>query len=273
MKSHPISPLSMLRSIWVNRFLIWNLTYREVFGRYKGSLLGVFWSFVTPVLMLTIYTFVFRTAFNAKWTDQYANSPGNFALILFIGLILFSLFSESVIKAPSLINSNVNFVKKIVFPLEILPLVTMGASIFHFFISLLVWFFACILLIGFPPATSLLLPLAITPLIFLTLGLSWFLASLGVFLRDISQVIGVACQALLFMSPIFYPVSALPEEYQWIIKLNPLTYIIDQVRDCLLLGIYPDWYTLTKFFLLSLLFAWFGYAWFQKTRNGFADVL
>lgn len=273
MKSYPISPLSMIRSIWIHRYLIWNLTCREVLGRYKGSLLGVLWSFVTPVLMLVIYTFIFRVAFNAKWSDHYANSAGNFALILFMGLIIFSLFSESVIKAPSLITSNVNFVKKIVFPLEVLPVVTIGASIFHAFINILVWFFGYILINGAPPLAALLFPLIIIPLLFFALGMSWLLASLGVYLRDISQVIGVVCQALMFMSPIFYPVSALPEKYQWIIKLNPLTVIIEQGRDCLLLGAVPDWHILSTTYLLALLAVWFGYIWFQKTRNGFADVL
>ena len=225
MKSYPISPLSMFKSIWINRYLIWNLTCREVLGRYKGSLLGVLWSLITPVLMLLIFTFVFRTAFNAKWSDQYTNSAGNFALILFIGLIIFSLFSESVMKAPTLITSNINFVKKIVFPLEVLPLVTIGASMFHAFISILVWLIGYSLIDGIPPVASLLLPLIIAPLVFFTLGVNWLLASLGVYLRDISQVIGAACQALMFMSPIFYPVSALPEKYQWIIKFNPLTKI------------------------------------------------
>jgi lipopolysaccharide transport system permease protein len=273
MKDYPISPLSMIRSIWIHRYLIWNLTCREVLGRYKGSLLGVLWSFVTPVLMLVIYTFVFRTAFNAKWNDQYTNSAGIFSLILFIGLIIFFLFSESVTKAPTLITGNTNFVKKIVFPLEVLPVVTIGASIFHAFISVLVWFFGYSLIDGAPPLTTLFLPLIIAPLVFFTLGLSWLLASLGVYLRDISQFIGVACQALMFMAPIFYPVSALPEKYQWIIKLNPLTEIIEQARDCLLLGLYPNWHSLLSSYLFALLVAWCGYVLFQKTRKGFADVL
>jgi lipopolysaccharide transport system permease protein len=263
----------MIRSIWIHRYLIWNLTCREVLGRYKGSLLGVLWSFVTPVLMLLIYTFVFRTAFNAKWSDQYSNSAGNFALILFVGLIIFSLFSESVTKAPILITSNVNFVKKIVFPLEVLPVVNVGASMFHACISILVWFIGYALIDGAPPVASLLLPLIIAPLVFFTLGMNLLLASIGVYLRDISQFIGLACQALMFMAPIFYPVSALPEKYQWIIKLNPLTVIIEQARDCLLLGVSPDWYTLLSAYLLAFLAAWFGYVWFQKTRKGFADVL
>lgn len=273
MKRYSISPLSMFSSIWINRYLIWNLTCREVLGRYKGSLLGVLWSFFTPVLMLIIYTFVFRVAFNAKWGDQYGDSTGNFALILFIGLIVFSLFSESVIKAPILITSNVNFVKKIIFPLEVLPVVTVGASLFHAFISIIVWFIGYVLIDGVPPLIALLLPLIIIPLIFFTLGVSWFLASLGVFLRDISQVIGIGCQALLFMSPIFYPINALPERYQWIIKINPLTLIIEQAKDCLLLGALPDFYNFLGAYILSLLFAWVGYVWFQKTRKGFADVL
>jgi lipopolysaccharide transport system permease protein len=223
--------------------------------------------------MLIIYTFVFRVAFNAKWGDQYDNSPGDFALILFIGLIVFSLFSESAIKAPTLITGNVNFVKKIVFPLEVLPVVNVGAAIFHGFVSTLVWFIGYVLIDGVPPATAFFLPLIIAPLVFLTLGLGWFLASLGVYLRDVSQVIGAACQALLFMSPIFYPVSALPEQYQWIFMINPLTIIIEQARTCILVGDLPDFYTLVSIYILTSLVAWVGYVWFQKTRKGFADVL
>jgi lipopolysaccharide transport system permease protein len=272
MKNFSLSPREMTASLWRNQDLIKTLIKREVIGRYRGSVLGILWSFFNPVFMLTVYTFVFSVVFKARWSGG-GDSKTEFALILFAGLMVFNLFAECVNRAPGLILSNVNYVKKVVFPLEILPVVSFGAASFHTAVSFGVWLLFFLLFFGLPPITALLLPIVILPLALLTLGLSWILASLGVYLRDVGQFIGIATTALLFLSPIFYPVSVLPEKYQTLLLLNPLTPVIEQVRDILIWGKTPDWLFFGGGFAASAVIAWLGFAWFQKTRKGFADVL
>jgi lipopolysaccharide transport system permease protein len=194
-------------------------------------------------------------------------------LILFAGLLVFNFFSECVNRAPGLILANTSYVKKVIFPLEILPVVTLGAALFHCGVSALVWFLFYMILFGVPPLTALLFPVVLLPLIFLTVGVSWLLASLGVYLRDVAQVVGVATTILLFLSPIFYPISALPENFQTLLLFNPLTHVIEQTRAVLFFGKLPNW---TMYFISltgGVVVAWLGYAWFQKTRKGFADVI
>jgi lipopolysaccharide transport system permease protein len=248
------------------------LIRREVSVRYKGSILGGFWSFITPLLMMAVYTFVFSVVFKARWSVD-PQSKSEFALILFAGLMVFNLFAESITRAPSLIQSSANYVKKVVFPLEVLPVVSLGASIFHLVINLLVWLLFYIGFIGYPPITAFFFIPAILPLIFFSLGVTWLLASLGVYLRDIVQVIGVVTSILLFMSPIFYPLSALPPNLQPWLLLSPITQVVECTRGALLWGTLPDarWYL--AYLSGSLIVAWLGFAWFQKTRKGFADVI
>ncbi|MEX5683706.1 ABC transporter permease [Pseudomonas silesiensis] len=272
MRSYSSNPMEIVRSAWRHSGLIFELIKREVAGKYKGSFLGTFWSFFNPILMLTVYTFVFSVVFKARWNNT-ESSKGEFALILFSGLIIFNMFAECFTRAPSTILFNTNYVKKIVFPLEILPIISMGAALFHLFISLIVWLLFHFTVMGIPPVTSLLLPLMLLPLIFMTLGFSWFLASMGVYLRDVSQIIGILTTALMFLSPIFYPLSSLPKEYQGLFLLNPLTSAIEQSRSILIYGNLPDWRMFGVSMVISLIILWLGFAWFQKTRKGFSDVL
>jgi len=272
MQHFSILPQEMVASLWRNRDLVKTLVKREVVGRYRGSFMGILWSFFNPVLMLVVYTFVFSIVFKARW-NAGSDSKTEFALVLFTGLIVFNLFAECVNRAPGLILSNVNYVKKVVFPLEILPWVALGSAMFHALISLGVWLIAYLVLFGLPHATLFLLPLVIFPLLLFIMGLSWGLASLAVYLRDISQFIGIVTTVLLFLSPIFYPASALPEEYRDLVLFNPLAPAIEQVRDVLLWGKVPDMIFLSVYLLAAALVAWLGFAWFQKTRRGFADVL
>jgi lipopolysaccharide transport system permease protein len=272
MQNFSISPKEMAASLWRNRSLIKALTQREVIGRYRGSVMGILWSFLNPVFMLMVYTLVFSVVFKARWSGG-SDSKTEFALILFAGLIVFNLFAECVNRAPGLILANVNYVKKVVFPLEILPWVALGSALFHALISLVVWLIAYLIFFGVPHLTVLLLPLVILPFLLFVMGLTWALASLGVFLRDVSQFIGLVTTAMMFLSPIFYPVSALPEAYRHLLLLNPLTPVIEQARDVLYWGKVPDMSILTVYLLVAALIAWLGFAWFQKTRKGFADVL
>lgn len=266
------SPLSILRSVTANRRLIYSLAKREVVGRYRGSVMGLLWSFFNPVLMLAVYTFVFSVVFRARWAGG-SDSKTEFALILFAGLLVFNLFSECVNRAPGLILSNSNYVKKVIFPLEILPLVALGSAAFHFAISFIVWLLFYLVFFGWPPVTVLWLPLILLPLILMTVGLSWLLASLGVYLRDVGQIIGVVTTILMFVSPIFYPIAALPEKYRPLMHLSPLTFVVEQARDVMIWGRSIDWPLWGLSMILSSVIAWLGFAWFQKTRKGFADVI
>ncbi len=266
------SPREMIAGFWRNRSLIKAMVVREVTGRYRGSVLGIFWSFFNPVFMLLVYTFVFSVVLKARWSVD-SESKTEFALILFAGLIVFNLFAECFNRAPSLILTNVSYVKKVVFPLEILSWVTLGSALFHALVSLVVWLIAYLILFGVPHLTVFLLPLVLLPVLFLILGLTWGLSSLGVYLRDVSQFIGILTTVLMFLSPIFYPASALPEKYRHLLLLNPLSIPIGAVRDVLFWGKVPDMTILSCYLLVVMLVAWIGFAWFQKTRKGFADVL
>lgn len=235
--------------------------------------MGVMWSFFNPVLLLILYTYVFSVVFHAKWGSEEPENKFQFAVLLFVGMIVHGLFAETMNRAPVLIVSNVSYVKKIVFPLEVLPVVAIATAVFHAFVNILVIVFALLLLNGSLQWTIVFLPLILLPLILLTLGVAWILASLGVFLRDVAQPIGLIMTVLLFASPVFYPVSALPEAIRPWLMLNPLTFIIEQTRAVLIFGNLPDWIGLGIYSLVSLLTLWFGYAWFQKTRKGFSNVL
>lgn len=272
MRDFPATPVEMVAGLWRNRSLIHASAKREVLGRYRGSALGLLWSFFNPLFMLTVYTFVFSVVFNARWGSG-SSSKIEFALVLFAGLIVFNLFAECINRAPTLILSNPNYVKKVVFPLEILPFVGLLGALYHSLISVGVWLTAYLVLFGVPHATVFLLPLIILPLALFIMGLSWGLASLGVFLRDVSQFIGVVVTMLMFLSPIFYPASALPESYRHLLYLNPLTPVIEMTRNILFWGNLPDFMMLAIYWMVTGVIAWLGFAWFQKTRRGFADVL
>lgn len=262
-----------IMSAWRNRQLIIKLVIREVATRYRGSLGGVAWSLLQPLAMLGIYTFLFSVVFQSRWTGVENTGGVSFAVILFTGLLVHGLFAEAVNRAPGLIIATPNFVKKVVFPLEILPIVAMGSALFATAINLAV-LFAAMLVAGNPLHwTMVLIPFILAPLLLLSLGLCWFLSALGVFLRDIGQVIGLVVTAMFFLSPILYPVTAVPEFARRLLFLNPLTFPIEQARNVLLWGRVPDWSGLCFYFLVSWLVAIFGLAFFQRIRKGFADVL
>ena len=272
-QAQPTSLVALIESLLRNRQLIVQMTRREVAGRYKGSVLGLAWSFLTPILMLAVYTFVFSVVFKARWGTDGDESKTQFALVLFVGMIVHGLFAEVLNRAPGLILSNVNYVKKVVFPLDVLPVIAMGAALFHASISLAVLLIAFALFNGYLHWTVIFIPVVLLPLVILTLGVAWILASLGVFLRDVGQTVGIITTVMLFLAPIFYPVTALPEEVRPLIMANPLTFIIEEARGVVILGRMPEWTGLGIYTLAATAVAWAGFAWFQKTRKGFADVL
>lgn len=270
MQNFSASPRHMISSLWINRELMLSLIERDILGRYKNSYFGVFWAILNPVWMLIIYTFVFSAVFSAKWDGQI-DSQYEFALILFLGLILFNIFSECSLRSTISITSNVNYVTKVVFPLQILPIVALGSSLFHAFLSLLVWYVAYIFIMGEISLGIILLPIYVLPLILFCAGISWMLAAVGVYMKDLVQIVNALVSALMFLTPIFYPISALPEKFQAIIRINPLTQPIEEVRNLMMWGQPPPLHSFMVGFFMSIFCAWFGFWVFQRLRMGFAD--
>lgn len=252
--------------------LILDLAKREITSRYKGSAAGLLWSFFNPLLMLAVYTFVFSVIFQSRWAGG-SGSKTEFALVLFAGLIIFGLFSEVISRAPVLIISNVNYVKKIIFPIEILPYVALISAFFQFLASTLIWLIFYLIFFGIPHITILLLPLALIPITLLTLGISWLLASLGVYIRDTPQFVAISITILMFLSPIFYSTASIPENYRILLEFNPLTFSIETARDVMLWGKSIQWQKWLEQVILSILIFSIGFTWFQKTKGGFSDVL
>ena len=262
-------------SVWNNRELIWRLTIRDVLSRYRGSVVGLGWSFFNPLLMLSVYTFVFSVIFKSRWPAPGVaeQSKAEFAVVLFTGMIIHGFFAECLGRAPGLILANVNYVKKVVFPLEILPLVVVGSALFHAAISIIVLLLAQLTITHTSSWTWLLSPLVFFPLILGTAGVTWIFASLGVYVRDLGQTVGILIAVLLFFSPVFYPITAIPSEYRFLLLLNPLTFIIEQARSVLIWHQQPDWIGWLVYCGVSLLVGWLGFWWFQRTRMGFSDVV
>lgn len=272
--NHSTSPWVAVRSFRKNFELIVQMVKREVVGRYRGSMIGLAWSFFNPLLMLAIYTFVFSVIFQARWAGiGEQQSRTDFAIIFFAGLIIYGLVAECINRAPTIVVSNVNYVKKVVFPLEILPLVACGSALFHTLISVLVLLLAQLLFAQQLPWTALLFPVVLVPLLLGVAGMSWLLSAFGVFVRDIGQVTAMLTTMLLFLSPIFFPASAMPAELRIWLMMNPLVYFLDEARNTLVYGVAPDplnWLIAT---CIGVLVAWIGFAVFQRSRRAFADVL
>jgi lipopolysaccharide transport system permease protein len=265
--------LKFPKALWHNRELWWRLTQREVLGRYRGSILGIGWSFITPLAMLAVYTFVFSQVFKSRWGGLEQAGPLGFAVNLFAGLIVFNLFSECVGRAPGLVVSNPNYVKKVVFPLEVLGSVVVGSAVFHSITSLLILLVFELIALRQLPITLVWLPLVWLPLVLASLSCTWILSAAGVFLRDIGQLVGVALNMLMFLSPIFFPVSALPEKWQPFLALNPLAQSIEQTRRTVLEGLNPDWRYVVLGSLTGLVVCELSFRAFQKSKRAFADVL
>lgn len=269
----PASPPALARSIWAHRDLIGQMIRREVVGRYRGSFLGLAWSFFNPVIMLLIYTFVFGFIFKARTGLSTSGGFVDFAPFLFAGLMLHTLLAECIIRAPTLITSNANYVTKVVFPLEVLGVVAAGSALFHLCVSFLVLELFLLATGNSLPASTLLFPLVVAPLAMMTLGLAWFLAATGVYIRDVAQLTGLAATALLFLAPVFYPLSAVPAQFAYLYYLNPITYPIEAARGLLLTGEGIELLPWLAYSLVSMAVLAAGGMWFQRLRRGFADVL
>lgn len=257
---------------WPHRTLIRQFARRDILGRYRGSMLGMGWSLLTPLAMLAVYTLVFRHIFKARWPGM---EDGNlaFALNLFAGLIVFNWVAEYVNRAPRLITEQPNLVTKVVFPLQVLPWSTLLASLFQALLATAVWL-AVSLVSGRPPTLAwLALPLVFAAMLPLLLGLGWLLSALGVYFRDLAELMGPVMGMLLFLTPVFFPVSVLPGFLQPWVALNPLATPIEALRAVVLLGQWPDWQALSLLVLAGLCLCLLGGWVFMRCRKGFADVI
>lgn len=255
-----------------NKNIILQFIKRETISRYKGSYLGFLWTILTPILMLLVYTFVFSEIFQAKWGSGSGNKL-EFAIIVFCGLTTFNIFSEVIARSPSLVINNANYVKKVVFPLEVFPLIAVGTALVNASINYALLIVFYLIFMQSISWTILLLPLALVPMVIFSVGLSWFLSSLGVYLRDIGHVIGIAVQALMLLSPILYPIDVIPDEFQWFYQINPITYFVEDIRKVLVWGEVPDLGVYVVQLMAALIIFIAGLVWFRKTKHGFADVL
>lgn len=264
--------LRFAQSLWAHRELMRRLTEREILGRYRGSFFGLAWTVCNPLLMLAVYTFVFSQVFQSRWGASPA-SPRQFAINLFAGLIVFNVFSECIVRSSGLIAENPNYVKKVIFPLEVLMPVVIGASLFHAGCSLLVLMFFQVLMFHQLEYTLLLLPLVWIPFLLGSLSLGWLFSMLGVFLRDINQLIGVGVQMLMFLSPIFFPLNALPKAWGPLLRINPLAHVIEETRRVLIEGKGPSPMYLLVGTLLTLILCEISYRIFCRAKRAFADVI
>jgi lipopolysaccharide transport system permease protein len=252
--------------------LISQLVRREFTQRYRGSVLGALWAFVTPLIMVMVYTFVFTVVFPTRWGAADV-ADTNFVVIYLVGAIIHGLFAEAVGRAPTLIVANANYVKKVVFPLEVLPAVVVAGALITAAIGLVIAMFLNLVLAHAIQWTTIFLPLILIPYLVLLLGMVLLISALGVYLRDLGQATGVIVTLALFLTPVFYPITAVPERFRTYIYLNPLTFVVEQAREVMLFGHFPNWTLLAVYSLCSLAFCWLGLFVFQRARGGFADVL
>lgn len=265
------NPFHIASSLYGHRYLISQLTRRDVLLKYRGSYLGIGWSFLYPLLLLMSFTFVFGEIFGARWPHP-AGHAAPFALIMYCGLVVFNIFSEVVSVAPRLIHSYQSYVKKIIFPVEILPVVLVATACIHAAINIFILFLA-ITLFGELHPTILLIPVILLPMLFFTLGIAWFLSAAGVFVRDLVHVMPVFVQITMFLSPVFYAVSYVPKYLQWFYRINPLSVVIENLRSVALWAEVPHWGNWSLILAISLITAIIGYIFFIHSKEEFSNVL
>ena len=266
-------PWRLAATVWQHRHLLGQLVHRDAIGRYRGNYLGVFWSFLNPLLLLAIFTVVFRLIFKGKFSGRPDEGPTDFALQLFAGLIIFNVIAECISRAPSLILLNANYVKKVVFPVELLPLMVVLSSMFHLFVSLIPLAVAELYLHGGLPPGAAWWPMLTLPLCALSLGVAWLLSALGVFLRDLGQLAVALIQILMYASAVFYSTARVPVEVQPFVRMNPLAFLCEQSREVFVWGAPMDWSSYGWTLLVSLVVMFLGYAVFMRVRHAFADVV
>ena len=255
-----------------HRNLTRELVRNEILGRYRGASFGMLWSLLSPFLMLVVYTIAFGSILKGRW-PQAGGTHAEFGLVIFVGIFVHGFFGECFTRAPRLMLENANYVKRVVFPLDILPWTMVLSAVFHLAMNVLVFCLLSLLVYQQLSPLVVLLPLVLAPLLLLTVAVSWVVSSLGVYLRDIAQVAPVVATAMFFLSSAIIPVEAVPEQYRLVFHLNPLTFFIDQARAVALWDRQPDWAGLGLYALGGLAAVFVAHAWFRRTSRGFADVL
>jgi len=253
------------------RELILSLAKRELLARYKGSVLGLLWPLLTPAVIIVIFTFVFAGIFGARFGST--TSHWDYALYLFCGLLPWTMFQETMQQSASTIVTHSNLVKRVVFPLETLPTAQALAALANQLFGTVALIVAAVIIQKTLHGTIVLFPLLLIPQLLFTLGAAWLIASLGVFLRDITQGISLLLMTWMYLTPIIYPESVVPERFRPAINLNPFTPLIRNYRRLFLEGALPDWKGLAYFSLVSVVLFIFGYWWFARTRKNFADLI
>lgn len=261
-----------LTLIYRHRVLLKRMCWRDVSSRYRESALGATWAVLNPLLMLAIYTFVFGFVLKSRWPGQGDNKV-LFSITLFAGLIVHGVFAETASRSTTVISENANYVKKVVFPLEILPLTMLGSAAFHAGLSLCLLIIANALIGTGIHWTVVLLPLVLLPVLLATSGLAWMLASLGVYLRDASQLVTFLVALLMYLSPVFYPLQSFPEQYRPLLYLNPLTLPIEQIRSLVIAGDVPSLGGVAAVYVAASIVMALGLWFFERSRVGFADVI
>ena len=277
----PPRPTGLLGTLQRHRFLVAQLTRREVVGRYRGSHLGIFWSFINPVLLLCIYTFVFKYIFNARMIPGHREEGwADFALCLFCALTIFNVFAECLGRAPNLILLNANYVTKVVFPLELLPLTVVLGSLVHLLISFLpLCLAAFITRNGHLHAAVVFWPLLLVPITFWALAITWVVSALGAFLRDLNEIMLALTQIIMYASAVFYSLAGLdqnknvPEILSKAIRFNPLVFFSEQSRNLVAWGMPMDWRVYGLVTGTGLVAMFIGYKLFMNVKQAFADVI
>lgn len=254
------------------RDLTSELTRRDVLGRYRGANFGLLWSLLGPLMMLVVYTIAFGSILGSRW-NQASGDTASFGIVLFLGIMVHALFAECLSRSPRLMIDNANYVKRVVFPLHVLPWVVVLSAAFHFMMNLLVFAVLCLLVTGKFSSYIVLAPVVVAPLALMTVAVCWVVSSLGVYVRDLHLAMPVVVTAMLFLSSAIIPIDAVPEHYRVVFHLNPLTFFIDQLREVALWGRPPDWAGLLERSGVAVVLAYAAYAWFAISRRGFADVL
>jgi lipopolysaccharide transport system permease protein len=257
---------------WRQREILYQFVLRDIHARYRQSIFGLLWLVLTPLLTLAVYTLVFRFIFQSRWDMGDAGTMA-FAFRLFVGLSLFSFFSDCLMRAPRLIVDQPNLVKKVVFPLPLLIWTQAISALVQLLLALSLLFVGLWIESGTVPWGMLGAPFIIIPVFYLVLGIAWCLASLGVYLRDLQQVIGLALSLMLFLTPIFYPLSALPAAWQEWMQWNLLAYWIETLRFFIFSASWPEPIHYMLMCCISLAIATLGALTFYKVQEGFADVL
>ncbi|MBK6630239.1 MAG: ABC transporter permease [Betaproteobacteria bacterium] len=269
MSTVTFNPLAIAAGLARHRTLLGQLVKRDVLLRYRGALFGVLWIFLSPLLMLAIFAFVFGHIFQARWPNQPDSLP--FWLMLYAGLIVFNIFGETVGRSPAAVRGYPAYVKKIIFPVDVLPLVPFGAALVHAAFNFLI-LAAALAWTGHFSTGLLLFPLLVVPVLLLGIGAAWFLAAWGVFIKDMTQIVPLFVQMLLFLSPVFYPASAVPPGLTFIYNANPIGAVIEAARAAML-GQPVPWGAWSAALVLGAAATLLGHAFFQHSRDEFADAL